>query len=1027
MTNDGQGKNGFGRADLLWGMFAADIDQQARDKLALSLGFEIEKLPMVDEPTVSKIPIQDVVGSENTNPKGGTENQPPINNASRSTTASYYRITSRHVDGLQDGLPLDWFVQAQPTILDETQTRIPACHRVIPLHTELTRWSRLEPFLEKILGANIAGMQVDAPQLVRQVATGQSIRRIPRKLRPSWSEKIRVLIDINDDNFPYRSDFLHLRDKFVQVRGTDGLELQYIHDEPGGYIVRYEQYRECIEPWSVPDKNTPLLILSDLGMQSRSPVALYAWLVFGQLLNVQGIRPLVLMPVAERDIDKRLLRYFDCFVWDGSSELKRVKGAYQAEADKRNHEESITALLGYFFAALRVDVGLLRAVRYLLPGKQISGKPLRHQPFDIGHETAIWRHRDTVHAGDEWGWQANSREAYQDDAVKLLQQLDPKKREQLVALIGRYHALLPDELYFEAMYNLKLLAGLDESGELANILPTEVWQETERYLQDLVKTYAVHPEHHLLDGWVKRHLVRNQAKGLRGQYDYWLAFMAYSHLHQEQREGTAEMPYPDFLTPEELAEISRYTNHAKSFRRYQLKQQGEKLVLVRQDAVGRAKQATDDWGKSTVSGALLLNLSLNDERIFHQHTDRHGNRKLVSLNLDKIKDGFNFPANGKHEFQIGQERFTVDVSTAQQQKEPWMTFIASGSDGLYAESQTNAGDIYRWYWHPPEWSRDKGILPGVWYGSKQLGKVQRDTYGFHTDITIAGIPQRFRWIEPTAFQMGSPKDEAGRYDSETQHQVILTQGYWLAETTCTQALWQVVMGNNPSDFKGKNNPVGNVSWQDVTDKFLTRVNKQYPQLKLRLPTEAEWENACRAGTTGAFNFEGELSLDKVNYRGTWDDYDKWGQGALQKTAAVKSYPPNQWGLYEMHGNVWEWCQDWYGSYSAESVIDPQGSERGASRVLRGGSWFNLGGYCRSAFRARVDPGGRAYDYGFRLALGHELSPVRSVRAVQQPIGSHAAAARGGQAGDGQRSSASKTADDKKGKSMLDRIKDTFKR
>lgn len=1016
MTNDGQGKNGFGRADLLWGMFAVDIDQQARDKLALSLGFEVEKLPMVDESTVSKIPVQDADGGGNTNPTGGAENQPQTNNASRSTTASYYRITGRHVDGLQDGsetddlsLPPEWFTQAKPTILDEVQTRIPPCHRVIPLHTELARWSRLEPFLKKILGANIAGMQVDAPQLVRQVATGQSIRRIPRKLRPGWSEKIRVLIDINGDNFPYRSDFLHLRDKFVQVRGMDGLELQYIHDEPGGNIVRYEQYREYLEPWSVPDKNTPLLILGDLGMQSRSPVALYGWLVFGQLLNVQGIRPLVLMPVAERDIDKKLLRYFDCFVWDGSSELKRVKGAYQADADKRNHEESITALLGYFFAALRVDVGLLRAVRYLLPGEQISGKPLRHQPFDIGHETAIWRHRDTVHEGDEWGWQANSREAHQEDAVRLLKQLDPKKREQLVALIGRYHALLPDELYFEAMYNLLLLVGLDESGELVGMLPTEVWQETERYLQDLVKTYAVHPEHHLLDGWVKRHLVRNQAKGLRGQYDYWLAFMAYSHLHQEQREGKAEMPYPDFLTPEEIAEISRYINHAKAFRRYQLKQQGEKLVLEKQDIAREVPTVNlaweDSWGYA-LTGALLLNLTLNDERIFHLHTDRHGNRKLVSLNLDKIKDGFDFPANGKHEFQIGQERFTVDVSTAQQQKEPWMTFIASGSDGLYAESQSNAGDIYRWYWHPPEWSRDKGILPGAWYGSKQLDKAQRDTYGFYTDITIAGIPQRFRWIEPTAFQMG---------EENSQHQVILTQGYWLAETACTQALWQA--GDNPSSFKGENNPVENVSWKEIT-YHLGQVNKQYPQLKLRLPTEAEWENACRAGTTGAFNFEGELSLDKVNYSGIFGE-SGWAEGALHKTAAVKSYPPNPWGLYEMHGNVWEWCDDWYGEYPSGQERDPKGAQIGSYRVLRGGSWFIGGRGCRSAYRNHNDPGYRSNGIGFRLALGHEFSPVRPGRAVQPPLG--------GQAGDGQSVSTDKAPAGKKAKSILDRIKDTFKR
>ncbi|QTR51862.1 formylglycine-generating enzyme family protein [Candidatus Thiothrix anitrata] len=256
--------------------------------------------------------------------------------------------------------------------------------------------------------------------------------------------------------------------------------------------------------------------------------------------------------------------------------------------------------------------------------------------------------------------------------------------------------------------------------------------------------------------------------------------------------------------------------------------------------------------------------------------------------------------------------------------------------------------------------------------------------------------------------MGSPdgkngEAEAGRYDNEAQHQVILTQGYWLAETACTQALWQAVTGDNPSSFKDANNPVENVSWQDVTDKFLKRVNKQYPQLKLRLPTEAEWENACRAGTTGAFNFEGELSLDKVNYSGIFGE-SGWAEGALHKTAAVKSYPPNQWGLYEMHGNVWEWCKDLYSDYPAGSVVDPLQEQIGSNRVLRGGSWIYNGRHCRSAYRDYSDPGARAGNFGFRLALGHELSPVRPGRAVQQPIGSHAAAARGGQAGDGQRGS-----------------------
>ena len=229
--------------------------------------------------------------------------------------------------------------------------------------------------------------------------------------------------------------------------------------------------------------------------------------------------------------------------------------------------------------------------------------------------------------------------------------------------------------------------------------------------------------------------------------------------------------------------------------------------------------------------------------------------------------------------------------------------------------------------------------------------------------------------------MGSPEDEVGRYDNETQHQVNLTQGYWLADTTCKQALWQIAMGKNPSRFEGASRPVENVNWEDV-QRFLQRINRFYPELKSRLPTEAEWENACRAGTETAFHFGFDIALDKVNYRGIWDDYNNWGEGALQQTAEVKSYPPNVWGLYEMHGNVWEWCQDWDGDYSSESVADPQGPDTGVRRVLRGGSWIGRGGICRSAFRRNRVPSDRSLDTSFRLARGHELKPVRVLGRVQ---------------------------------------------
>ncbi|MDD5395255.1 MAG: formylglycine-generating enzyme family protein [Thiothrix sp.] len=272
---------------------------------------------------------------------------------------------------------------------------------------------------------------------------------------------------------------------------------------------------------------------------------------------------------------------------------------------------------------------------------------------------------------------------------------------------------------------------------------------------------------------------------------------------------------------------------------------------------------------------------------------------------------------------------------------------------------------YRNYLSPP-------VFPYAW--ASDWGE---DQYGLWMAFTYYDVRHAFRWIEPGTFMMGSPETEKGRLDWEIQHQVTLSKGFWMAETPVTQALWQVVMGENPSNFKGEKRPVEQVSWNDA-QAFITKLNQVHPDLNVCLPTEAQWEYACRAGTQTPFNFGDELTLDKVNYRGTWEweGLDKWGDGAKQQTTDVTSYPSNAWGLYDMHGNVWEWCQDvWQEKLPASPVTDPEGiaggdQEAGVERVVRGGSWAYDGGGCRSAYRDRDGPDGRNDGSGFRLILGH---------------------------------------------------------
>jgi formylglycine-generating enzyme required for sulfatase activity len=224
-------------------------------------------------------------------------------------------------------------------------------------------------------------------------------------------------------------------------------------------------------------------------------------------------------------------------------------------------------------------------------------------------------------------------------------------------------------------------------------------------------------------------------------------------------------------------------------------------------------------------------------------------------------------------------------------------------------------------------------------------------------------------------------------DRETQHRVILTQGYWLADTTCTQALWQAVLGDNPSQFKGEDRPVETVSWNDV-QRFIARLNKRVPGGDFRLPTEAEWEFACRAGTRTAFWFGDQVSPEQVNYDGDYP-YAGGSKGLSRgETVEVKALPCNGWGLYQMHGNVWEWCQDWLGDNPTETVVDPTGPVGGEGRVLRGGSWFSGGRSVRSANRNHDDPGNRHDNYGFRLARGQTARPgepeARAVREISPP-------------------------------------------
>ena len=225
-------------------------------------------------------------------------------------------------------------------------------------------------------------------------------------------------------------------------------------------------------------------------------------------------------------------------------------------------------------------------------------------------------------------------------------------------------------------------------------------------------------------------------------------------------------------------------------------------------------------------------------------------------------------------------------------------------------------------------------------------------------IEVADISFKMIHVEGDTFTMGATS-EMKKPDSDEKpiHQVTLSS-YYIGETEVTQALWQAVMGNNPSEFKGDNLPVECVSWHDC-QTFISKLNSLTGK-RFRLPTEAEWEFAARGGNQSRHTqYSGSSCIDDV----------AWHEGnSGSKTHPVKTKQPNELGLYDMTGNVREWCQDWYGSYSSYDQTDPTGASSGSYRVKRGGSWYFSPRCCRSSYRSGFAPGNSSNDLGLRLVL-----------------------------------------------------------
>ena len=269
--------------------------------------------------------------------------------------------------------------------------------------------------------------------------------------------------------------------------------------------------------------------------------------------------------------------------------------------------------------------------------------------------------------------------------------------------------------------------------------------------------------------------------------------------------------------------------------------------------------------------------------------------------------------------------------------------------------------------------------PGVERPAKEesegvLGKRENGNKELTEDLGN-GVELELVWIPPGEFMMGCVPPEA--HFEGPVHKVNITKGFWMGKYEVTQAQWNVIIGANPSHFKnGKNGapqdtsnyPVEDVSWyncQEFLKKLSQKTGKTY-----RFPTEAEWEYACRSGTTTAFHYGDSLNSLQANFNGNYPYNDTLIGPHMKKTTEVGYYRPNAWGLYDMHGNVLEWCHDWDARdyYKSSPMNDPQGPSSGENRVIRSGSWTNWAKTCRSASRNSGKPEFSYNYYGLRVVM-----------------------------------------------------------
>ncbi len=837
--------------------------------------------------------------------------------------------------------------------------------------------TRLWPALRRSLARpHAAGL--DVPALVRHLSRAENVRRLPRRRGCSSAGEVWVVVDRAQRLLPYDTDFEQILDEVVRLHGAASLRRWEVCESPDAVLWarqgRGTQYGVCGRI-TVPPPGTTVLILGDLGLLSPGRGQESAWLAFCQRLRDGGADPVAWLPLSPRLVSREAARHARIHCLGG--DLQPVRPGRCAEKPPLP-AAALDGLLTRLACCVRVEPALLRSLRLMQPDG--AAEP--------SLEALVWGHPSAVTAGYRFceiarPSQADYRARFaaldsevQDEILRRMLAAHAhrgRSTETVEALIWRAHTGRPAPPGEPAERLADAIAWLPRVAASAGVGLGDVAE----YARDLMfrqggdAAFCRDSSPALAPLW----LVTGEEsipQGLRSEdIDAALSGLPLSrYCHLAQRGGRLFIEQtPDRGPPDRAIQFGSKYLDART---------GEWRESPQGRLAGSEIHIADrfEWAREDGAFRCLLEAPGGDE--------------MRELPLGEAPPGAVFT------LRAGGQILRFGLLS----RPSWAREWGFDAEGLYAQAPSPLGGEVRL--HATPWASE--AWPGGWPPGQrafpvspvqiaqgmQLGADLQ--YGLYLDVQFGHATQRFRWIEPGEFLMGSPEGEEGRSDSEgPQHVVRLTEGCWLAETACSQALWSAVMGANPSEFQDDpQNPVERVSWDDAV-VFLCKVEGLLPGLKAELPTEAEWEYACRAGTQAAFNWgSNTISPAQVNYDASVNYAGGPAGEWRRKSVPVKSFAPNAWGLYQMHGNVWEWCADGPRPYDETPQQNPRGKTGDAAtapRVVRGGSWFYDPRRLRAAYREHWHRGRRLGGLGFRFLL-RSTSPdaARPPEAVADPEG-----------------------------------------